>query len=371
MTDVTRDAVLTALKSIKDPRSQQDIVSAGLAQGVVVKGPHVGFTLEIDPAQAKTMEAVRKEAEEAVRAVPGVLSVTGVMTAHSDAPSGNSPKQPEVKAGTAALKDSQGIAGVDHIIAVASGKGGVGKSTVAANLALALSGLGLKVGLLDADVYGPSVPKLLNLQGKPTSADGKRIAPKDAFGIKAMSMGLMVDDDTAMIWRGPMVMSALTQMLMDVDWAPLDVLVVDMPPGTGDAQLTMAQRVPLSGAVIVSTPQDLALIDAKKAIAMFRKVEVPILGLIENMSVHICSNCGHEEHIFGHGGAAKEAERQGADLLGELPLDIAIRTASDQGTPIVALEPQSPHAKRFTDIAEQVAAKLHAHAAKKPTIVME
>ena len=371
MTDVTRDVVLAALKTIKDPRTGKDIVSAGLAQGVVAKGPHVGFTLEIDPAHAKVMEPVRKQAEEAVKAIPGVLSVTGVMTAHSDAPSGSSPRQPEVKAGTAALNNAQGIPGVGHIVAVASGKGGVGKSTVAANLALALSGLGLKVGLLDADVYGPSVPRLLNLSGKPTSADGKRIAPKKAFGIKAMSMGLMVDEDTAMIWRGPMVMSALTQMLMDVDWAPLDVLVVDMPPGTGDAQLTMAQRVPLSGAVIVSTPQDLALIDAKKAIAMFKKVEVPILGLIENMSVHVCSQCGHEEHIFGHGGAAREAERQGADLLGELPLDLEIRTASDDGTPIVALKPDSPHAIRFTQIAQQVAAKLSGAAKPAPKIVMD
>ena len=371
MTEVTRDAVLGALKSIQDPQSGTDIVSAGLAQGVVVKGPHVGFTLEIDPARAAEMEAVRKQAEEAVKAVPGVLSVTGVLTAHSDQPSGNSPRQPEVKAGTAALNSAQGIPGVAHIIAVASGKGGVGKSTVAANLALALSGLGLKVGLLDADVYGPSVPKLLNLQGKPTSADGKRIAPKEAFGLKAMSMGLMVDEDTAMIWRGPMVMSALTQMLMDVDWAPLDVLVVDMPPGTGDAQLTMAQRVPLSGAVIVSTPQDLALLDAKKAISMFKKVEIPILGMVENMSTHICSQCGHEEHIFGHGGAAREAARQGVDLLGELPLALDVREASDSGAPIVVSKPASEHALRFTEIAEQVAAKLHASETTGPRIVME
>ena len=257
------------------------------------------------------------------------------------------------------------------IIAVASGKGGVGKSTVAVNLALGLSALGLKVGLLDADIYGPSLPRLMAITEKPAT-EGKRLKPIEKFGLKTMSIGFLVDTETPMIWRGPMVMGALTQMLIDVEWAPLDVLVVDMPPGTGDAQLTLAQRVPLAGAVIVSTPQDIALIDARKGLAMFRKTEVPVLGIVENMSTFVCPNCGHESHIFGHGGARETATELGVDFLGEIPLVPSIRETSDAGTPIVAVSPGSAEAKAFLAVAARVAEKLSAGTKRAaPRIVIE
>jgi len=267
---------------------------------------------------------------------------------------------------------AKGIAGVKAIIAVASGKGGVGKSTVAVNLALGLSALGLKTGLLDADIYGPSVPRLLAIKDKPRS-DGKTLHPIERFGLKAMSIGFLVNEDTPMIWRGPMVMSALTQMLGDVAWAPLDVLVVDMPPGTGDAQLTLAQRVPLKGAIIVSTPQDLALIDARKGLAMFKTTAVPILGIVENMSTFVCPHCGKESHIFGHGGARETAAQLGVDFLGEIPLVMSIRETSDAGTPIVAKSPESPEARAFIALAERVRDKLSdaGDARPAPKFVME
>jgi ATP-binding protein involved in chromosome partitioning len=257
------------------------------------------------------------------------------------------------------------------VIAVASGKGGVGKSTVAVNLALALAALGLKTGLLDADIYGPSVPRLLDIREKPRSRDGKVLEPIEKFGIKTMSIGFLIREDEPMVWRGPMVTSALSQMLADVAWAPLDVLVVDMPPGTGDAQLTMAQRVPLKGAVIVSTPQDLALVDARKGLAMFRKTQVPILGIVENMSVFVCPNCGQESHIFGHGGARATAESLGAPFLGEIPLVPSIRETSDAGTPIVVEAPQSREAAAFLALAQNVAKSLEAPVRAAPRIVME
>jgi ATP-binding protein involved in chromosome partitioning len=264
------------------------------------------------------------------------------------------------------------VAGVKAIIAVASGKGGVGKSTVAVNLALGLSALGLKTGLLDADIYGPSVPRLLAIKEKPRS-DGKTLKPIERFGIKTMSIGFLVGEDTPMIWRGPMVMSALTQMLGDVEWAPLDVLVVDMPPGTGDAQLTLAQRVPLKGAIIVSTPQDLALIDARKGLAMFKTTAVPVLGIVENMSTFFCPHCGKESQIFGHGGARETAAQLGTDFLGEIPLVPSIRETSDAGTPIVAKEPASAEARAFIAVAERVRDKLSdvGDARPAPKIVME
>jgi ATP-binding protein involved in chromosome partitioning len=266
---------------------------------------------------------------------------------------------------------TKGVAGVQSIIAVASGKGGVGKSTVAVNLALGLAALGLKTGLLDADIYGPSVPRLLDIKEKPRS-DGKKLFPIEKFGLKAMSIGFLVEEDKPMIWRGPMVQSAITQMLGDVEWAPLDVLVVDMPPGTGDAQLTLAQRVPLKGAIIVSTPQDLALIDARKGLAMFRKTEVPVLGIVENMSLFICPNCGHETHIFGHGGARETAAQLGVDFLGEIPLVQAIRETSDAGTPIVAQSPNGPEARAFLALAQKVAEKLSMRAERSaPKFVIE
>ncbi|WP_419539715.1 Mrp/NBP35 family ATP-binding protein [Methylobacterium oryzae] len=265
------------------------------------------------------------------------------------------------------------IAGVRHIVAVASGKGGVGKSTTACNLALALQAQGLKVGLLDADIYGPSVPKLFGLSGKPNVVDNKAMEPMIGYGLKVMSIGFLIEPETAMIWRGPMVQSAITQMLRDVLWGELDVLLVDMPPGTGDAQLTMAQATPLSGAVIVSTPQDLALIDARRGVTMFKKVAVPILGVIENMATFVCPNCGHASHIFGHGGARVEAQRLGVPFLGEVPLDMTIRETSDSGQPVVATDPDGPHAKVFRDIAAQLWANLSGAPAGRaaPKIVFE
>jgi ATP-binding protein involved in chromosome partitioning len=291
--------------------------------------------------------------------------VTAVLTAHKPAASAEA----KPRAGAA---ERQGPTGVKAVIAVASGKGGVGKSTVAVNLAVALSKLGRKTGLLDADIYGPSIPRMLGLTGKPTSKDGKKLQPMEAWGLKAISIGSLIDEDQPMIWRGPMVMTALTQLIYDVEWAPLDVLVVDMPPGTGDAQLTLAQRVPLAGAIIVSTPQDIALIDARKGLAMFKKTHVPVFGIVENMSTFVCPNCGHESHIFGHGGAKETAAKLGTDFLGEIPLHIAIRETSDGGTPITARDPGGAQAKAFFALAERIIAKLDAGDDRTaPRIVME
>lgn len=349
MTALDKDLVLQTLSTVIDPENGQDIVSNGMVQGLSIRGGHVGFALEVGTAgQAK--EPLRQAAEAAVKALKDVEKTTIVLTAEQE--SQPAPVQPPQPQGV------RGLPGIGAIIAVASGKGGVGKSTVAANLALALSKMGKKVGLLDADIYGPSVPRLLGLEGKPDS-DGKKLKPKLAYGLKAMSIGLLVDVDTPMIWRGPMATSALSQMLQDVDWAPLDILVVDMPPGTGDIQLTMAQKVPLTGAVIVSTPQDIALIDARKGIAMFEKVGIPILGLVENMSSFTCPSCGDTSHIFGHGGAKETAEKLGAPFLGELPLHLKIRETSDAGTPIVAEDETSPQAQAFISVAENLMTALN------------
>jgi ATP-binding protein involved in chromosome partitioning len=266
------------------------------------------------------------------------------------------------------------VPGVSAIVAVASGKGGVGKSTVTTNLALGLATLGLSVGILDADIYGPSQPRMLGIGGRPNSPDGKTLTPLESYGVKCMSMGFLVPEDSPMIWRGPMVSSALQQMLRDVAWGELDMLLVDMPPGTGDAQLSMSQQVPLAGAVIVSTPQDIALLDARKGLNMFRKVDVPVLGIIENMSLFICPNCGHESHIFSHGGARLEAEKLGIEFLGEVPLDIEIRETSDSGRPIVVSRPDSPHAKTFVAIAERIRDKVTVQGGagrQAPKIVMQ
>lgn len=352
-------AIRAALAKIKDPLTGRDVVSAGRVQGVNVSPSGVSVTLEIDPKDAAVMEPVRTACERALRALPGAANASVILTAHRH----GGPARPQGAQSAAAQRI--GIPGVRAIVAVASGKGGVGKSTVAVNLAVALAREGKRVGLLDADIYGPSVPHLLGLKGKPES-DGKKVTPMRAFGLKVMSIGFMVDTDTPMIWRGPMVMSALSQMLADVDWGDLDVLVVDMPPGTGDAQLTLVQRVALAGAVIVSTPQDIALIDARKGLAMFRKTGVPILGLVENMALYICPQCGHEAHIFGHGGARETAEKLGCDFLGEIPLHLAIREQSDAGAPIVAAAPESREAQAFAAIARKVAAKLDSGAAQKP-----
>ncbi|MCZ8122841.1 MAG: iron-sulfur cluster carrier protein ApbC [Magnetospirillum sp.] len=359
---VTESQILAALGKIPDPDKRQDIVSLGMIQGLVVKDGHIGFSIEVEAARGAHLEPLRKAAEKAVEALPGVLSVTAVLTAQKKDTAKAPPRAPG--AGPAGGPNSPGgkqlVPGVKAIVAVASGKGGVGKSTTATNLALALAAKGLKVGMLDADIYGPSQPRMMGIAGRPHSPDGKTLTPMANYGVKCMSMGFLVPEDTPMIWRGPMVMGALEQMLRDVAWGELDVMIVDMPPGTGDAQLTMAQRVPLAGAVIVSTPQDIALLDARKGLNMFRKVDVPVLGIVENMSYHICSNCGHREEIFGHGGARKEAEKLGTPFLGEIPLHIAIRETSDGGTPIVVSQPDGEHAKAYRAIAEKVWAKVEA-----------
>lgn len=368
MTEVTKDAVLAALSAITDPSKGTDIVSAKMVSGLVVKGGAVGFALEVDPARGAALEPLRKAAEDAAKAVSGVTTVTAVLTAHSDAPGSApqpaAPKGPPPNLGLAkpgdkpipTSKDTGPIEGIDRIIAVGSGKGGVGKSTVSANLALALAAQGKKVGLLDADVYGPSQPRMLGVSGRPSTPDGKTILPLRNYGVTVMSMGFMLEDDQSVVWRGPMLMSALQQMLRQVQWGKLDYLIVDLPPGTGDVQLTLSQKTQVDGAVIVSTPQDVALIDAKKAIDMFTKLKVPLLGMIENMSTYICPNCDHEAHIFGHGGAKQEAEKLGMPFLGEIPLDIDIRTSSDSGTPIVVGKPKSPQAARFREIAASLIA---------------
>jgi ATP-binding protein involved in chromosome partitioning len=365
MAGVGREEVLKALAQVIDPESGKPIAEAGLVQGLVVKSGHVSFAIEVPASRGPHAEPLRKRAEAEVAALPGVLSVTAVLTAHQESARG-SPAPPRQ-----GQQSPSGIPGVAAVIAVASGKGGVGKSTVAANLALALARLGLKTGLLDADIYGPSVPRLFDIREKPKSRDGKVLEPIEKFGIKTMSIGFLVREDEPMIWRGPMVTSALSQLLGDVAWAPLDVLVVDMPPGTGDAQLTMAQRVPLKGALIVSTPQDLALVDARKGLAMFTKTQVPILGIVENMSVFVCPACGHETHIFAHGGARRVAETLAVPFLGEIPLVPAIRETSDAGTPIVVQEPNGREAAAFLAIAERVAAALAAPVRPPPRIVME
>jgi ATP-binding protein involved in chromosome partitioning len=328
----SRDDVLRALDDVIDPASGRSVVQEDMIHGLVLRDGHVGFAVEVAASRGAAAEPLRLACQAAVEKLPGVLSVTAVLTAHSGAEpaprqhGGHRHAQDHAghDHGKKAPAPPPGIPGVNAVIAVASGKGGVGKSTVAVNLALALARLGLKVGLLDADIYGPSVPRLLGLNEKPHAIDGKFV-PLEKYGIKAISIGLFLEEDQATIWRGPMVQSALVQMMNDGLWAPLDVMVIDMPPGTGDVQLTIAQRLPLKGAVIVSTPQDIALIDARRGIAMFRKTHVPILGIVENMSTYICPNCGHESHIFGHGGARETAKTLGEAFLGEIPLNTAIR----------------------------------------------
>lgn len=346
----TREDVLEALKGVTDPVSGQDLVSAGPVRALTVDSGTVRFVLEIDPARAELMEGVRAEAEAAVRAVPGVELVSAVLTAHRNAPPG-----PELNIGRRSEPAGpQQIPGVDRIVAIASGKGGVGKSTVTANLAAALAAEGRRVGLLDADVYGPSQPRMLGVSGRPASPDGKTILPLRNHGVTMMSIGLMTREDEAVVWRGPMLMGALQQMMNQVQWGALDVLLVDLPPGTGDVPMTLSQNADVTGVIVVSTPQDVALLDARKGVDMFRKMSVPILGMIENMSTHICSNCGHEEHLFGHGGVRAEAEKLGIPLLADIPLALGIRLASDGGAPIVVSRPTSPEAMAFRGIARHL-----------------
>jgi len=372
---LTETQIMDALRAIRLPQGG-DIVAAGMVSGLMLRDGHVGFAIEVDPAQAPVMEPVRKAAEKAIMDLPGALSATVVLTAHRAAPQTaqrpTGPAKPQAHGHAQPGGGRLSLPGIKHIIAVASGKGGVGKSTTAVNLALGLHVNGLKVGLLDADVYGPSQPRMMGITGKPTSKDGKVMEPMANYGIKVMSMGFLIDEETPMIWRGPMVMSAITQLLRDVAWGELDVLVCDLPPGTGDTQLTMSQNVPLSGAVIVSTPQDIALLDAKKGLNMFRKVDVPVLGIIENMSYFSCPHCGERTEIFSHGGARREAERFGVEFLGEIPLDIAIRETSDGGQPIVVSQPQSPHAAAYREIAQKLWAKLSgAQQRQGPRIVIQ
>ena len=361
MSGLTEQDVLAALRQVIDPDRGQDIVGLGMVSGLKLREGHVGFAIEVDPQRGPKLEPLRKAAEKAVEALSGVLSVTAVLTAQrpGGAAAARPPQAPGHAhghghgAGAKAL-----VPGVRSIIAVASGKGGVGKSTVAVNLALGFAAHGLKVGLLDADIYGPSMPRMLGIAGKPQSRDGKVLQPMVNYGIKCMSMGFLVAEDTPMIWRGPMVMSALQQMLRDVEWGELDVLVADLPPGTGDAQLTMAQQVPLAGAVIVSTPQDIALQDARKGLNMFRQVEVPVLGIVENMSYFLCPHCGGRSEIFSHGGARREAAKLGTEFLGEVPLDLQIRETSDDGRPITVSDPDNPHSLVFRAIARRIWEKI-------------
>ncbi len=351
----TEQDVLTALSRVAGPDLKRDLVKSGLVSGVSVDEGRVTVSLTVTPERARALEPLRQAAQRVVAEIPGVETALVVMTAEQAAGTARPAPPPPPARAAPASRAGQPVEGVKHIVAVASGKGGVGKSTTAANLALGLAQLGLSVGLLDADIYGPSQPRLMGLvDAKPEILDGKILRPLDAYGLKVMSIGFMVDEGTPMIWRGPMVISAITQMLREVAWSEdggLDVLIVDMPPGTGDAQLTMSQNVPLSGAVIVSTPQDLALIDARKGINMFRRVDVPILGLIENMSHFVCPDCGASHDIFGSGGAKREAETIGVPFLGAVPLEMRIRETSDSGRPVVAIEPDGPHAAVYIEIA--------------------
>ncbi len=366
--------IIEALSTVTTVDGDTNIVTAGAVSGVVIKDGNVGFTIEIDLKDKDKADRLRSDAEKAVLALDGVLSATAMLTAHQSGPNmptsgGSIP--PGNGTGSDTAKQSEPHQPATHVIAVASGKGGVGKSTTSINLALALLAAGNKVGILDADIYGPSLPRLIGLNHKPQS-DGQKILPIDAWGLQTMSIGYLVAEDAPTIWRGPMVMSAIEQMLRDVAWDGLDVLVIDMPPGTGDAQLTLSQRAKLSGAVIVSTPQDLALIDARKGLNMFRKVNVPLLGIVENMSHFLCTHCGSRHDIFGHGGAALEAETLGVPFLGEVPLEMAIRATSDDGTPIVASQPNSQHAAHYQQIAKRLMEQLDSAQLKAaPKIVME
>jgi len=381
MAGVTEQEILDALAKVTEPESGKDIVSAGLVKGLQIKDGHIGFSIEVDPKRGAELEPMRKLAEEVVYDIKGVISATVVLTAEKaqgggagapgdNAPGGPPPGGPAPKIGTPDL-----LPGVKSIVAVASGKGGVGKSTTAVNLALGLAAAGHKIGLMDADIYGPSMPRMMGISGQPSSSDGKNLDAMENYGIKVMSMGFMVEEDTPMIWRGPMVQSALEQMMRDVNWGELDALIVDMPPGTGDAQLTMAQRVPLTGAIIVSTPQDIALLDARRGLNMFRKVDVPVLGLIENMSYFTCPHCGERSDIFSHGGAKAEADKLGMDFLGEIPLHMDIRKTSDSGRPIVVSDPDSEYAKAYRAIADKtwdnIQQTIAQQAAKAPKIVVQ
>jgi ATP-binding protein involved in chromosome partitioning len=379
MAEITKEQVLETLRTVRGPDLEHNIVELGMVSDVFISDAKVYFSITVPAELAQELEPLRLAAERVIKEMPGVKGALVALTADkkigaapaAPPPQGHGHAHPHPQ-GHQARAGKIGVPGIKSIIAVASGKGGVGKSTTAVNLALGLLANGLRVGILDADIYGPSMPRLLKISGRPTQIDGRIIKPMENYGLKVMSMGFLVDEETAMIWRGPMVQSALMQMLREVAWGELDVLVVDMPPGTGDAQLTMAQQVPLAGAVIVSTPQDLALIDARKGLNMFRKVEVPVLGIVENMSYFIAPDTGTRYDIFGHGGARKEAERIGVPFLGEVPLTINIRETSDAGTPLVASEPNGIVAGIYKDIAAKVWAEVGGQPQRPaPAIVFE
>ena len=394
---ITKDEILSALKRVKGPDLEDNIVDLGLLSDIFIQQGKVYFSITVDPSRAEELDALRQAAEKVVQELDGVDSCTVSLTADVEPGSAKAsngggadrtrsgPRQISRPGGTnedratapqpsGPENQKVGVPGVKNIIAVASGKGGVGKSTTSVNLALAFQANGLKVGILDADIYGPSLPRLLGITGRPQPVQGQLLKPMQGYGLNVMSMGFLVEEDTPMIWRGPMVISALSQMLKEVLWGELDVLVVDMPPGTGDAQLTMAQQVPLAGAVIVSTPQDLALIDARKGLNMFRRVDVPVLGIVENMSYFICPSCGDRSEIFGHGGAKLEAEKLGLDFLGEIPLHMEIRENSDSGQPVVVSSPESEHTKSYMAIAAKIWDTLDSdsrQAKAAPSIVIE
>lgn len=351
MAAINEITVRKALSTVLDPQTGKDIVALNRVSGFNIRaitgGLHVTFALEVDPAQGAKLETMRQQAEQVVRQLAGVVQVSAVLTA----------QKPSVKAphGGGAKMAAMELPNVKHIIAIASGKGGVGKSTTAVNLALALVAKGLKVGLFDADIYGPSTPRMLGIKSKPVLRDDKKLEPIIAYGLSVMSIGfLMAEEDSPLIWRGPMVQGALQQMLRDVAWGSLDIMVIDMPPGTGDAQLSITQMLPLAGAVIVSTPQDIALLDAKRGLHMFRRVEVPVLGIVENMSYFICPHCQGRSEIFSHGGAEIEAKKLGAPFLGAVPLELAIRQSMDDGKPIVVSNPDGQHTRIYSKIAEEV-----------------
>jgi ATP-binding protein involved in chromosome partitioning len=361
MTDITREQVEEAIKGYTEPHLESDLVTAKAVKDVAIDGDKVTVSLVLGFPARGVHDAITQAVTSAVEALDGVatcaVSIDTKIVAHT------------------VQKSLKPIDNVKNIIAVASGKGGVGKSTIAVNLALALAAEGARVGILDADIYGPSQPRMLGISGKPESKDGKTLEPMVSYDLQAMSIGFLIDEETPMIWRGPMVTQALEQLLNDTNWAELDYLVIDLPPGTGDTQLTLAQKVPVSGAIVVTTPQDIALLDARKGFKMFEKVEVPILGIVENMSIHICSQCGHEEHIFGEGGGARMAEEYGVNFLGALPLETRIREETDSGKPTVVAEPDARPSQIYREIARKAAAKLSrqakSYAAKFPNIVIQ
>lgn len=361
MADISRLQVETALKEITDPYMEKDLVAAGAVKDIKVDGANIAVDIKLGYPAAGYRGKLAEEVKRKLGAIKGAgtvgVNVGWEVTSH------------------AVQKNLKPLANIKNIIAVASGKGGVGKSTTAVNLALALAAEGARVGILDADIYGPSQPRMLGIHGKPESKDGRSLEPMENYGVQAMSIGFLIEEDTPMIWRGPMVTQALEQLLNDTRWKDLDYLVIDLPPGTGDIQLTLSQRIPVSGAVIVTTPQDIALLDAKKGLKMFEKVEVPVLGIVENMSIHICSKCGHEEHIFGEGGGSRMAAQYGVDFLGALPLDIHIREQADSGKPTVVADPDGRVAEIYREIARRAAAKLARQArdfsSKFPKIVIQ